>query len=470
MTANELCFLSLAQLAEQIKTRAVSPVEVTHAYLDRIQAVDSKLNSYITVAAEHALREAQAAEAEMSADGYRGPLHGIPLAHKDIVATKGMRTTCGSKIFKDAVPDYDATVIERFQTAGAVLLGKLNMNEFATTIPSAFFGRVNNPWNLGHSPGGSSSGSGAAVAAGLCAGSLGTDTGGSIRVPAAFCGTVGLKATHGRISLYGVTPLAWSLDHIGPLTRTVQDAALMLQVLAGFDARDSVSRQAPVGDYMTKLSGEVQGLRLGVPARFFPEYTDPEAKSAFEAAVQVLEDLGAHIEEINLPDLEQTWPIANAIINGEANVWHAPYLQTQAEDYGPQVRKFLERGKSMLATDYVKARQAQTRLSQEMQARFAHIDALLTPGELIPAPAHDAFSIIIDGREAKLLSAIISATCPFNLTGQPALTVPCGFTTSGLPLAIQIVGKPFDEATILQIGHAYEVHTEWHQQRPSLDA
>ena len=212
MPANELCFLSLTQLAEQIKTGALSPVEVTQAYLDRIQAVDSKLNSYITVAAEHALREAQAAEAEISTDGYRGPLHGIPLAHKDIVATKGMRTTYGSKILKDTVPDYDATVIERFQTAGAVLLGKLNMNEFATTIPSAFFGRVNNPWNLGHSPGGSSSGSAAAVAAGLCAGSLGTDTRGSIRVPAAFCGTVGLKATHGRISLYGVTPLAWSLD------------------------------------------------------------------------------------------------------------------------------------------------------------------------------------------------------------------------------------------------------------------
>ena len=469
MAASELCFLSLAQLAEQIKARAVSPVEVTQAYLDRIQTIDTKLNSYITVAADRALREAQAAEAGINANNYRGPLHGIPLAHKDIVATKGMRTTNGSKVFKDAVPDYDATVIERLHAAGSIQLGKLNMNEFATTIPSEFFGRVNNPWNLGHSPGGSSSGSGAAVAAGLCAGSLGTDTGGSIRVPAAFCGTVGLKATHGRISLYGVTPLAWSLDHIGPLTRTVQDAALMLQVLAGFDERDTVSREAPVEDYTAKLNDDIKGLRLGIPAHFFPDYTDPEVTSSFESAIRVLEDLGAQIERVNLPDLEAMWPLANAIISGEANVWHEPYLESQADDYGPLVRKFLERGKPTLATDYVKARQAQARLSQELLARFEQIDALLTPGELIPAPPHDTFSAIIDGREVKLLSAIISATCPFNLTGQPALTIPCGFTTSGLPLSLQIVGKPFDEATILQIGHAYEAQTAWHQHRPPLD-
>ena len=470
MAANELCFLSIAQLGEQIRKRTVSPVEITQAYLTRAQTLDPKLNSYITVTAERALQEAKAAEEQIRGGTDLGPLHGIPLAHKDIVATKGIKTTCASKVLKDQIPDYDATVIERLRAAGSVLLGKLNMNEFATITPSPHFGRVNNPWNLERNPGGSSSGSGVAVAAGLCAGALGTDTGGSIRIPAAFCGIVGLKATHGRISLFGVTPLSWSLDHIGPMTRTVQDAALMLQALAGHDPRDLGSSEAPVSDYTAKLTGEIKGLRLGVPSRFFPEYTDPEVKNAFDAAVKVLAGLGAQLEEVTLPGLDDAWPIAQVIMNGEANVWHEPYLQNQAEDYAPQVRKFLERGKSTLATDYVKARRAQARLRQEMLAACAHVDALLTPGELIPPPAHDARSVMIEGRETSLMGALISATCPFNVTGQPALTIPCGFTTSGLPISLQIVGKHFDEATVLQVGQAYEAHTSWHERRPPVGA
>ncbi len=469
MAVNELCFLSIAQLAEQIRKRTVSPVEVTRAYLDRIQTLDSKLNSYITVTTERALQEAKAAEAQIRAGTYLGPLHGISLAHKDIIATKGIKTTCGSKVLKDQVPDYDATVIERLHAAGSVLLGKLNMNEFATITPSPYFGRVNNPWNVECTPGGSSSGSGVAVATGLCAGSLGTDTGGSIRIPAAFCGIVGLKATHGRISLFGVTPLSWSLDHVGPMTRTVQDAALMLQALAGHDVRDLGSSDAPVSDYTAKLTGEIKGLRLGVPARFFPEYTDPEVKKAFDAAVKVLAGLGAQVEEVTLPALDDVWPIAQVLMNGEANVWHEPYLQTQAEDYAPQVRKFLERGKPTLATDYVKAQRARAQFRQEMLAACANIDALLTPGELIPPPSHEARSVTINGREVSLMAALISATCPFNVTGQPALTVPCGFTAAGLPIALQIVGKPFDEATVLRVGHAYEAHTSWHERRPPVD-
>jgi len=468
MAANELCFLSISQLAEQIKTRTVSPVEATRAYLDRIQALDAKLNSYITVTAERALQEARTAEEQIRSGTYLGPLHGVPLAHKDIIATKGIKTTCASKVLKDAVPDYDATVIERLRAAGSILLGKLNMNEFATITPSPYFGRVNNPWNLAHNPGGSSSGSGVAVAAGLCAGSLGTDTGGSIRIPAAFCGIVGLKATHGRISLFGVTPLSWSLDHVGPMTRTVKDAALMLQALAGHNAHDLGASEAPVSDYTTKLTGDIKGLRLGIPARFFPDYTDPEVKNAFAAAVKVLIGLGAQVEEITLPSLDEAWPTAQVIMNGEANVWHEPYLQTQAEDYAPQVRKFLERGKPTLATDYVKAQRAKARLRQEMLTALAGVDVLLTPGELIPPLPHDARSATINGREVSLMAALISATCPFNLTGQPALTLPCGFTTSGLPIALQIVGKPFDETTVLRVGHAYEVHTPWHERRPSV--
>jgi aspartyl-tRNA(Asn)/glutamyl-tRNA(Gln) amidotransferase subunit A len=469
MNNDALCVLSITQLAEQLRQRAISPVEITRAYLERIHTLDAKLNSYLTVTAERALREAKTAEAQIQQGRYAGPLHGVPLAHKDIIATNGITTTCASKVLKDAVPDYDATVIERLQAAGSVLLGKLNMNEFATISPSVYFGRVNNPWNVAHNPGGSSSGSGVAVAAGLCAGSLGTDTGGSIRIPAAFCGIVGLKATHGRISLYGVTPLAWSLDHVGPMTRTVKDAALMLQALAGYDPRDVGCSETPVPDYTAKLTGDIKGLTLGVPKNFFSDYTDPEVSSAFDAAVKVLTGLGARIEEVTLPPLENAWTqLALPILNGEANAWHEPYLQKQAEDYGPTVRKFLERGKSTLAVDYVRAQRAKAQFRRDMLDACAHVDALLTPGELIPSPLHDSRSVTINGKEVSLTAALISATCPFNLTGQPALTIPCGFTASGLPLALQIVGKPFDEATVLQVGHAYEVQTSWHARRPPI--
>ncbi len=469
MNTTELCSFSISQLAELLQRRAVSPVEVTRAYLDRIQALDPQLNSYLTVTAERALQDARAAETQIQRGNYLGPLHGVPLAHKDIIATKGVKTTCASKVLKDATPDYDATVIERLHAAGSVLLGKLNMNEFATISPSVYFGRVNNPWNVAHNPGGSSSGSGAAVAAGLCTGSLGTDTGGSIRIPAAFCGIVGLKATHGRVSLFGVTPLAWSLDHIGPMTRTVKDAALMLQAVAGYDPRDIGSSEAPVSDYLAKLSGDISGLTLGVPTSFFPEYTDPEVKTAFADAVRVLAGLGARIEEVTLPSLENAWTqLALPILNGEANVWHESYLQKQAEDYGPTVRKFLERGKGGLATDYVKSQRAKAQFRRYMLDACAHVDVLLTPGELIPPPLHEARSALINGKEVSLTAALISATCPFNLTGQPALTVPCGFTATGLPLALQIVGKPFDEVTVLQVGHAYEAHTSWWTRRPAI--
>jgi aspartyl-tRNA(Asn)/glutamyl-tRNA(Gln) amidotransferase subunit A len=471
MTTDDLCFLSITQLAEQLQKKTLSPVEIAQAYLKRIAAVDPQLNSYLTLTAERAIHEAKTAETEICAGTYRGPLHGIPLAHKDIVATKDTKTTCASKVLENNIPDYDATVIERLQAAGSILLGKLNMNEFATMLPSQHFGRVNNPWNLDHSPGGSSSGSGAAVAAGLCAGSLGTDTGGSIRIPAAFCGIVGLKATHGRVSLHGVTPLAWSLDHIGPMTRTVKDAALMLQALAGYDDRDLVSRETPVEEYTTTLTGNITGLRLGVPKRFFAEYTDPEVQVAFNAAVNTLNGLGAYIEEVDLPALDNVWStIAQVILNGEANAWHEPYLQTQAEDYGPKVRRFLERGRATLARDYVRAQRARTQLCRDMDRVFAHIDALLTPGELVPPPVHEARTALIGGREVSLMTALISATCPFNLTGQPALTLPCGFTARQLPIALQIVGKAFDEATVLRIGYAYEGQTSWHQQRPPVNS
>ncbi|ETW92432.1 MAG: hypothetical protein ETSY1_43645 [Candidatus Entotheonella factor] len=468
MANDELCSQPISELAGLIARREISPVDLTHAYLDRIERANASLNAFITVTSEQARQDAKSAEAEIVRHGPRSPLHGIPLAHKDIVATKNIKTTCGSKVLENYVPDYDATVIKRLHAAGALQLGKLNMHEFATLVPSPHFGPVHNPWQHGYNPGGSSSGSGAAVAAGLCAGALGTDTGGSIRIPAAYCGIVGLKATHGRVSLHGVMPLAWSLDHIGPMTRTVKDAALMLQALAGYDPSDPSSQEVPVDDYLTSLNGDIRGLRLGVLTHFFPDATDPEVRQAFEAAIDVFAGLGASIIDVSPPDLETAWHTVQTIMNGEANVWHESYLRNQGDDYAPQVRKFLERGQPTLATDYIKAQQAKSRLRQEMLTACADVDALLTPGALtLPQPL-GIRSVMIENREVPLLRAIVSATSPFNLTGQPALTLPCGRSLSGLPMALQIVGKPFDEATVLRIGYAYESHTTWHLQFPEI--
>ncbi len=469
MIANdELCYRPISELADLIAQREISPVDLTNAYLNRIEYADKSLNAFITVTSEQARQAAKLAEAEITQYGPRSPLHGIPLAHKDIAVTKHIKTTCGSKVLEHYIPDDDAAVIERLHTAGASLLGKLNMHEFATLVPSPHFGSTQNPWRHGYNPGGSSSGSGAAVAAGLCAGALGTDTGGSIRIPAAYCGIVGLKATHGRISLHGVIPLASSLDHIGPMTRTVKDAALMLQTLAGHDPRDPVSQDVPVDDYLMPLNGDIRGLRLGIPTHFFPDITDSEVRQAFEAAVDVLARLGASIRDVPTPALEDAWNMVQTIINGEANVWHEPYLQSQSDDYAPQVRKFLERGQSTLATDYIKAQQAKARLRQDMLIACADVDALLTPGALTPPQPLGVRSVAIGNREEPLLRAIVSATSPFNLTGQPALTVPCGRSLANLPIALQIVGKPFDETTVLRIGHAYEIHTTWHSQFPEI--
>lgn len=292
MAQEDLCYRSISQLANLIAKLEISPVELTHAYLNRISRIDDKLNSYITVTAEHALQTAREAEAAILQNGPKTPLHGIPLAHKDIVATKGIQTTSGSKVFEHLVPDVNATVIERLEDSGTILLGKLNMHEFATLVPSTHFGPTHNPWQANYNPGGSSSGSGAAVASGLCAGALGTDTGGSIRIPAAYCGIVGLKPTYGRVSLQGVTPLSWSLDHIGPMTRTVKDAALILQTIAGYDPHDQVSQEVPTDDYTSHLNGDISGMRLGIATHFFPDATDPEVKEAFRVAVDVLVNLG----------------------------------------------------------------------------------------------------------------------------------------------------------------------------------
>lgn len=458
MPPDELTRLSIAEAGEQLRRRALSPVELTRAYLDRIQRSDGDLLAYITFLPGEALAAATAAEQEIARGNYRGPLHGIPIALKDLVLTRGIRTTCGSRILGDWVPDADATVTTRLTQAGAVLLGKLNMHEFAygPTGVNPHYGTPRNPWDRQRMPGGSSSGSAVAVAAALCAGALGTDTGGSVRIPAALCGLVGLKPTYGRVSRAGVIPLAWSLDHVGPMTRTVTDAALLLQVLAGRDPADPSTPDVPVPDYRRAMQGEVRGLRLGLPKDHFFEQVDPEVRAAVRAAARSLEGLGASVEDIPLPNIQHAGPASFAIIASEAMAYHEPYLKTRAAEYGADVRARLMTGQYILASHYLKAQRARQVIRAEVDAALRLVDALLLPTTPIPAPHMDAREVTVDGVTEDVRWWLIRCTRPINVTGHPALSVPCGLTAGGLPIGLQIVGRHFDEATVLRIGHAFE--------------
>ncbi len=458
MPPDDLTRLSIAEAGDLLCRRALSPVELTRAYLDRITRLDRDLLAYITVLHDEALAAAGAAEREIARGRYRGPLHGIPIALKDLVLTRGLRTTCGSRILRDWVPNADATVAGRLADAGAILLGKLNLHEFAygPTGVNPHYGTSRNPWDCHRIPGGSSSGSGVAVAAGLAAGALGTDTGGSVRIPAALCGIVGLKPTYGRVSRAGVIPLAWSLDHVGPMTRTVTDAALLLQVLAGRDPADPSTVAIPVPDYRRAMQGEVRGLRLGVPKDLFFERLDPEVRAAVLAAARSLEGLGAVVEEIPLPKIHHAGPASFAIIASEAMAYHEPYLRTRAAEYGDDVRARLTTGQFVLAHQYLKAQRARQVIRAEMDAALTRVDALLTPTTPIPAPRLEEREITVDGVTQDARWWLIRCTRPINVTGHPALSVPCGVTASGLPIGLQLVGRFFDEASLLLIGHAFE--------------
>lgn len=470
MPSEELTWLSLADAGEQIRRRALSPVELTRAYLDRIQQKDGDLLAYITVLRAEALAAATAAEQEIGQGRYRGPLHGIPIALKDLVMTRGVRTTCGSRILRDWVPESDATVASRLAEAGAVLLGKLNMHEFAygPTGMNPHHGTPKNPWGPHRMPGGSSSGSAVAVAMGLCAGTLGTDTGGSIRIPASLCGIVGLKPTYGRVSRAGVIPLAWSLDHVGPMARTVTDAALLLQVLAGSDPADPSTATVPVPEYRQALQGDVRGLRLGLPKEYFFEKVDPEVRAAVLQAARALEGLGASVEEVSLPRIPHAGPAVFAIISSEATAYHEPYLKTRAAEYGADVRARLMTGQFVLATQYLKAQRARRIIRAEVDAALTRVDALLIPSTPIPAPRTDQREVTLDGSIEDARSWLTRCTRPINLTGHPALSIPCGLTAGGLPIGLQLVGRNFDEATLLRLGAAYEAVSPMRGRRPPL--
>jgi aspartyl-tRNA(Asn)/glutamyl-tRNA(Gln) amidotransferase subunit A len=466
----DLTMLTIAEASRLLARRNLSPVELTQTALARIARLNPELNAFITVLEGQALVAAREAEQALMSGHSRGPLHGIPIALKDLCATQGVRTTSGSKLFQDYTPTRDATVAARLAAAGTILLGKLHMNEFAygPDGDNAHYGRARNPWNPDCLTGGSSSGSGSAVAASLCLGALGTDTGGSIRIPAALCGIVGLKPTYGRVSRYGLTPLAWSLDHAGPMAKTVEDAALLLQAMAGYDARDSATVRLPVPDYAGSLNGEVRGLRIGIPQEYFYEVLDSEVEAAVRQAIEVMQELGASVQQVSWPSLRFATLTALTLVLAEASAFHDRWIRTRPQAYQPEIALLLKWGMLLPASAYLKAQRLRALICREASALWRQVDVLVIPATMLAAPRADERQARIGGRQFSMREALLRLMRPFNLTGLPALSLPCGFTAAGLPIGLQIAGKAFDEATILRLGHAYQQHTDWHRRRPPL--
>jgi aspartyl-tRNA(Asn)/glutamyl-tRNA(Gln) amidotransferase subunit A len=458
MAQNEILALDVAALSRKMRQKALSPVEVTEAYLERIAAVDEKLRCYITVTAEQALVAAKAAEGEISAGNWRGTFHGVPVALKDLLYTAGIRTTGGSKILADFFPSYDSTAWARLKAQGAVLLGKLNLHEFAYGVTSSnpHWGFVRNPYALDRIPGGSSGGSAAAVVAGAAPISIGTDTGGSIRIPAALCGCVGLKPTWGRVSRYGVIPLAYTMDHVGPIARTVGDAALMLQAIAGEDPNDSTASSQAVPDYTATLDAGIRGVRVGIVRELLSGLSE-DVSQAFGAAMAQLLSLGASVDEVSIPSIA-TATLVNAIVTwAEAFEYHENWMRERKQDYGEDVRRLLEVGMMTTAAAYVRAQRSRARMLAEALAVLKTHDVLAAPASAIAAPGIGETTVLSEtaGR-VDVIADILRFTAPFDCTGQPALALPVGLARDGLPLAMQIVGAPFGEPAVIRVAAAYE--------------
>lgn len=471
MASADVLDMSLADVAAAIRRRVISSEEVTRACLERAQATQPTVNAFISLEGDEALAAARALDVELKQGKIKGPLHGVPLAHKDMFYRKGRVVTCGSRIRRDFVPDLTATVITRLEEAGAVYLGALNMSEFAggPTGHNEHFGDCCNPWNPQHVSGGSSSGSGAAVAARAAYGALGSDTGGSIRIPAACCGVVGLKPTYGLVSRHGAMPRSWSLDHMGPLTRTVRDCALMTQVIAGSDPKDTTTNPLPVPDYEAALTRDVKGLRIGFPANYFFDDCDDEVRAIFDQALAVFASLGGEVVEVEFPEPVTMARMNDTISKSEAATIHRKWMAARPDDYGHHVFARVESGFHIPATLYIEALALRGRLVQRVcDDVFGYCDAFLAPVLPFPAPlrTETAFGHAVD--VPQLIARMTYRTRPFCYLGLPALGIPVGFTASGLPLGMQLVGRPFDEATLFAIGHAYQAETDWHKVGPSI--
>jgi amidase len=459
----EAHWLTLTEAAGLIRTRELSPVELTTRMLERIAALDGELHAYVTLTADQAMARATQAASEIAAGRYRGPLHGVPIGIKDLCNTTGVPTAAGTAVRRDYVPDENATVVDRLEDAGAISLGKLTLTEGAYVTHHPSVPVPVNPWNRERWTGASSSGSGVATAAGLCFASLGSDTGGSIRFPSAACGVVGIKPTWGRVSRYGVFPLAASLDHIGPMARTVADAAAVLQVIAGFDARDPTSRREAVPDYTAALGRGLDGLRIGVDETYVTRGMDSEIASIVLRCAEVLTAAGARIVRIGFPDVTQVvaaWP---AICAPEAAIAHAGLYPERAEEYGSGLAPLLAAGRALSAMDYAKAHEARLRFRGELAGVFEDVDLVLCPSMGVRTPPA---VLSLDDPEA--IAALLHFTAPFDFSGNPTISVPCGFTAGGMPVSLQLVGRNLEEEWLLAAANAYERATDWHTRRPPV--
>jgi aspartyl-tRNA(Asn)/glutamyl-tRNA(Gln) amidotransferase subunit A len=458
--SQDLASLTLKQASELLRSRAASPVDLTQACLRRIDSDNSALNAFITVMREQALAVASEMEAEQRRGIWRGPLHGIPIALKDNIDSAGIRTTAASELFKDRVPSEDAEVVRRLKNAGAILIGKTNLHEFAYGGSSSvsYFGPVHNPWALDRVPGGSSGGSAAATAADFCYGALGTDTAGSVRIPASYCGIVGFKPTYGRVSNRGVIPLSWTLDHVGPLCRTVEDAALILGVIAGYDEPDPTSVDAPVPDYRRAFKMQASRLRLGIPRTPFFDTLNMEIAKALDVAIEVLRKRTASAVEITLPPASLSFDEIYAKVRGvEAYTYHSHWIADSPEKYQAITRQRIQNSAGVKSESYVQAHRQLELIRREIIKVFEKVDLLITP--TLPT---------LPGTIAQGAEPSIRNTLPFDVMGLPTISVPCGFTSSGLPIGLQISGAPFAESTVLALAHAYEQATEWHTRHPKL--
>ena len=468
----DLAFESLSSQADLLKSKQVSPVELARTYLDRIERLNDKLRSFITVTGDQALESARTAEREIAQDRYLGPLHGIPIGIKDQFDTEGVRTTHGSSIYSENVPQRDCTVVSRLKAAGALILGKLNMTEFAFGDTRNYpHGTPRNPWDLDRYPGGSSAGSGSSVVAGLCSASIGEDTGGSVRLPASMCGIVGIRPTFGRISRYGVFPMCWSMDIAGPMTRTVKDCALLLWALAGYDPNDRLSSRQPVPDYTRDIDKGIDGLRIGyLKEQIANEEVDAEVRRATEKALEVMDSLGAQVTEVSIPLLSLAGPIYVATCDSDAADVHGALLRERGDEYDPGARTRLAAASLIPAVLYHKAQRARELLRRRMSEALDTVDALVSPTMANPPPtieeATRRFSSEDEVRE-RVFGARANTT-PYNLAGFPAMSIPCGFTKSGLPIGLQVGGRPFEEAMLFRVAAAYERATDWHTLHPTL--
>jgi aspartyl-tRNA(Asn)/glutamyl-tRNA(Gln) amidotransferase subunit A len=459
--------VTIQKAAQHLRSRKVSSVELTKDALRRIGRLDGTLRTFITMMEEEALERANLADDELAQGLDRGPLHGMPVAVKDVFCTKGVRTTCGSKLFARFIPDHDAAVVEKLEAAGAVLVGKTNMHELAFGITSGnpHFGAVRNPWNLDCVPGGSSGGSGAAVAAGMVFMAMGSDTGGSIRIPASFCGTVGLKPTFGRVSRYGVMPLDFTLDHMGPLTRSVRDAAIVLNAIAGHDPRDETSSRRPVEDSAPAANISIHGIRIGLPENYYFEKADPEVVQAVRSLAEIARNLGARIIPIRVPDIEALNTIGRVILHSEAAAVMERYMD-QRENFGTDVLALLDQGRLLAATDYVNAQRLRRMKQQEFRRVWQQVDCLFTPTTATRAPRIGQMTVQIGEEVEDVRLASTRFVRAMNVLGLPALSMRCGFGADGMPLGLQIIGGPFAEPLILRIAAVIEDNTGFHRRTP----